>query len=58
MNIVITGASRGLGFSMAETFAAEGHDLFLTAKNEVTLYSALESLNVPLSRPGNQGKTV
>ncbi len=44
MNIVITGASRGLGLSMAETFAAEGHDLYLTAKNEVTLYSALESL--------------
>jgi short-subunit dehydrogenase len=44
MKIVITGASRGLGLSMAETFAAEGHDLYLTAKNEVTLYSALELL--------------
>ena len=44
MKIVITGASRGLGFSMAEAFAAEGHDLFITAKNEVKLYAALESL--------------
>ncbi len=44
MKIVITGASRGLGFSMAEAFAAEGHDLYLTARNEVTLYSALASL--------------
>ena len=44
MKIVITGASRGLGFSMAEAFAAEGHDLFLTARNEVKLYNALESL--------------
>lgn len=44
MIIVITGASRGLGFSMAEAFAAEGHDLFLTARNEVTLYNALASL--------------
>jgi short-subunit dehydrogenase len=44
MKIVITGASRGLGFSMAEAFAAEGHDLYLTARNEVKLYDALESL--------------
>jgi short-subunit dehydrogenase len=44
MKVVITGASRGLGFSMAEAFAAEGHDLYLTARNEVKLYHALESL--------------
>jgi short-subunit dehydrogenase len=44
MNVVITGASRGLGFSMAEAFASEGHNLFLTARNEVKLYHALESL--------------
>jgi short-subunit dehydrogenase len=44
MKIVITGASRGLGFSMAEAFAAEGHDLYLTARNEIKLYHALESL--------------
>src|ERR1700682_3460734 len=44
MKIVITGASRGLGFSMAEAFASEGHDLYLTALNEVRLYHALESL--------------
>jgi short-subunit dehydrogenase len=44
MKIVITGASRGLGFSMAEAFAAEGHDLFLTALSETKLYGALGSL--------------
>jgi short-subunit dehydrogenase len=44
MKIVITGASRGLGFSMAEAFAKEGHDLYLTSFSEVRLYSALESL--------------
>ncbi len=44
MKIVITGASRGIGFSMAEAFAAEGHDLFLTALSETKLYNALESL--------------
>lgn len=44
MKIVITGASRGLGFSMAEAFATEGHDLYLTSFSEIRLYSALESL--------------
>ena len=44
MNIVITGASRGLGFSMAEAFAREGHNLYLTSRNEVKLYHALESI--------------
>jgi short-subunit dehydrogenase len=44
MKIVITGASRGLGFSMAEAFAVDGHDLYLTSLNEVKLYKALESL--------------
>jgi short-subunit dehydrogenase len=44
MNVIITGASRGLGFSMAEAFAAEGNDLYLTSRNEVKLYLALESL--------------
>lgn len=44
MKIIITGASRGLGFSIAEAFAREGHDLYITARNEVKLYHALESL--------------
>ena len=44
MNVIITGASRGLGFSMAEAFAREGHNLYLTSRSEVNLYNALESL--------------
>jgi short-subunit dehydrogenase len=44
MKVVITGASRGLGLAMAEAFAKEGHDLYLTARNEVNLYHALASL--------------
>ena len=44
MKVVITGSSRGLGFSMAEAFASDGHDLFLTSRNEVKLYRALELL--------------
>ena len=33
MNVVITGASRGLGKAMAEIFAREGNNLFLTSRN-------------------------
>ena len=46
MKVVITGASRGLGFAMAEAFAAEGHDLLLTARSDMKLYQALELLMV------------
>ncbi|MDX1935850.1 MAG: SDR family oxidoreductase [Flavihumibacter sp.] len=44
MNIVITGASKGLGKAMAEKFAAGGHQLFLCSRNEVDLYKTMEEL--------------
>jgi short-subunit dehydrogenase len=44
MKVVITGASRGLGLAMAEAFAKDGHDLYLTSRNEVNLYHALATL--------------
>lgn len=44
MNVVITGASRGIGFAVAEIFAQNGHNLLLTSKNEVRLYKAMETL--------------
>ncbi|MBS1566305.1 MAG: SDR family oxidoreductase, partial [Bacteroidetes bacterium] len=44
MNILITGASRGLGKAIAEKFAAAGHSLLLTARNEVALYQSMEDL--------------
>lgn len=33
MNVVITGASRGLGKAMAKIFASEGNNLFITSRN-------------------------
>ena len=44
MNVLVTGASRGIGKAIAETFAANGHDLFLNSRNEVALYKAMEEL--------------
>jgi len=37
MNIIITGASRGIGRAIAEKFAAAGHNLILCAMNEERL---------------------
>jgi short-subunit dehydrogenase len=44
MNIVITGASKGIGKSVAEIFAANGHNLFLCARGELALYNTVEEL--------------
>jgi len=43
-NIIITGASRGLGKAIAEIFAENGHNLYLTAMHETRLYKATEEL--------------
>lgn len=44
MNIIITGASRGLGNSFARIFAENGNDLFLTSINENRLKNAVSEL--------------
>ena len=44
MNVVITGASKGFGKSLAEQFAAQGHNLFICSRNETTLYKTVEEL--------------
>lgn len=43
-NIVVTGASKGIGNAVAAAFAAEGATLFLCARNEVALYNAVAIL--------------
>ncbi len=44
MNVVITGASRGIGRAVAEIFAANGHTLYLSSKNEVAIYKTMAEL--------------
>lgn len=44
MNVIITGASKGIGKAIAGAFAAEGAHLFLCARNEVTLYNTVAEL--------------
>lgn len=44
MNIVITGASKGFGRSLAEKFASHGHNLYICSRNAVALYKAVDEL--------------
>lgn len=44
-NIIVTGGGRGLGFSMAEKFVAEGANVLITGRSESTLIEASAKLN-------------
>lgn len=44
MNVVITGASKGFGKSLAILFASRGHHLFICSRGEKQLYNTLEEL--------------
>lgn len=43
-NIIITGASRGIGKAIAEVFAQAGSNIFICARNEMDLYKTTEEL--------------
>jgi short-subunit dehydrogenase len=44
MNVVITGASRGIGKAIAAVFAAKGYQLFLTSRSQKALYDTVAEL--------------
>jgi short-subunit dehydrogenase len=44
MNVVITGASKGLGKAVAEKFAEGGNTLFVCSRRETQLYKMMEEL--------------
>lgn len=44
LNVIVTGASKGIGKAVAEIFAANGARLFLCSRGEVALYKTMEDL--------------
>jgi short-subunit dehydrogenase len=44
MNVVITGASRGIGKATARIFALHGYDLYLSSRKESNLLQTIEEL--------------
>jgi short-subunit dehydrogenase len=43
-NVIVTGASKGIGKAITEIFAANGHNLFLCSRGNVALYKTVEEL--------------
>ena len=46
MNVVITGASRGIGRTLAKTYATHGYNLLLSSRNEDLLMQTVEELSM------------
>lgn len=44
LNVIITGASKGIGKAVADIFAANGHNLFLCSRGAAALYKTMEEL--------------
>ena len=61
MNIVITGASKGIGKAIAEQFAAAGHTLYICSRSEKQLYDTVALLQTQYpaitvkARPADMG---
>ncbi|HZF63144.1 MAG TPA: SDR family oxidoreductase [Chitinophagaceae bacterium] len=49
MNVVITGASRGIGKAVAEVFARNGYNLYLCSRNSSTMNKVEEELKESFS---------
>jgi short-subunit dehydrogenase len=56
MDIVITGATRGIGRAIAETFASHGHNLYLTSRSDIGLYNAVQEMTTRFPSVTIKGK--
>lgn len=56
MNIIITGASKGIGFAIAESFASQGNTLLLCSRNAKELYDAVAELQTKYPESTIKGK--
>jgi len=45
MNILITGASRGIGLGLAQSYAQQGHAVYLTGRSENTLKKECDAIS-------------
>ncbi len=58
MNVIITGASKGLGKAVAEKFAEAGNSLFVCSRNELQLYKMMEELLIKYPQSTIKAKPV
>jgi len=56
MNIIITGASKGIGKAIAAVFASHGHTLYLCARNEAALNNTVAELQTQYPASTVMGK--
>lgn len=58
MNVIITGASKGIGRAIAEKFAAAGNTIVACARNEVELYKMMDDLQTRFPQSTIKARTV
>jgi short-subunit dehydrogenase len=56
MNIIITGASKGIGKAIAEQFAIDGHTILLCSRGEKSLYDTVADLQTRFPESTIKGK--
>lgn len=58
MNIIVTGASKGIGKAIAEKFAEEGNTVLICSRGEKSLYDAVNALQTAYPTSAIKGKVV
>lgn len=58
MNIIVTGASKGIGKAIAEKFAQEGNTVLICSRGEKTLYDTVNALQTAYPQSTIKGKVV